>query len=366
MRKSIKLFAFILIINIFLIACSNEDIKNPTDKDGSSSINSKEDKDAVVEDTGDYSVKDYFPFKENTLYEYKGIGDELAQQKTYMEFISKDRAQMKIFNPGMDLIKVLEYKDGAIYEVYSEGEFNHIENKIDQTSKSKSILLKEPLQVGNSWTVPGGRRRKISSLNKDLELPYGKLNAIEVTTELGEKRKQMDYYSLNLGHVASIYKDGDFEVKTLLQKIHRGSVNQSIRYFYPLEDGTGMIYKDRKISFKTNDKIESIIEDCMKNPQNETLIPLMSKTAKIKNIRMDKSNNILNIDFNKDFLSDNIKMGSFLESEIIQSIVNTLGDYYETNKVFISVEGKAYSSGHMDLKNDEYFETTDDAIKIVD
>lgn len=363
MRKNIKLVVLILIINILVTACSGS---KPGEKDGPQ-VRSPRAASADKKDLGEaYSVRDYFPFKENTLYEYKGVGDEFAKQKTYMEFIADDRAQMKISNPGMDLVKVLEYRDGEISEVYSEGNFNHIENKLDARGKVESIVLKEPLQVGTSWSISGGRKRSITSVSSDIDLPYGRLKAIEVTTELGEKRRQLDYYSLNLGHVASIYKDGDFEVKTLLNKIHRGPISHKVRYFYPLEDGTGMIYKDRKLDFNTNDNIENILEEGMRNPENETLTPLISKLVDIKSIEMDRTNNILKVDFNKQLIKDNLEMGSFLENELVQAIVNTLGTYYETNKVFISVEGRPYESGHMLLEDGEYFETTEDAIKIVD
>ena len=348
---------FLLVISLGLTACKSESKLNSIVKD--KPVNNPE-------NTEKQTVKDFFPFKRDTLYEYVGIGDEFASQRTYIEFLSDDRAQMKISNTGMDIIKILEYKDGEICEVYTEGEFSYIENKLDIEEKETSVVLKEPLQVGTSWSISNGRKRSITATDVEIDLPYGKLSALEVTTELEDERKQLDYYSKNLGHVASIYKDGDFEVKTLLNKIHRGPISYKSRFYYPLNDGRGMIYKDREIEFKTNGNIEKAIELAMKNPENETLIPLMSEDAKIKGIKMDRSNNILKVDFDKQFLKDNMQMGSFLEQEIVQSIVNTLGDLYETNKVFISVEGKPYESGHMLLKEGEYFETIDKAIKIVD
>jgi hypothetical protein len=47
--------------------------------------------------------------------------------------------------------------------------------------------------------------------------------------------------------------------------------------------------------------------------------------------------------------------GTGLESMIIQSIVNSLGDYYNTDKVYISINGKPYESGHFALKAGECF-----------
>ena len=35
------------------------------------------------------TIEDYFPFKENTIMEYEGIGNEFAEQETFFEFIEE-------------------------------------------------------------------------------------------------------------------------------------------------------------------------------------------------------------------------------------------------------------------------------------
>jgi hypothetical protein len=47
--------------------------------------------------------------------------------------------------------------------------------------------------------------------------------------------------------------------------------------------------------------------------------------------------------------------GSGYESLILQSIVNTLGGYYGVDKVYITIENKPYSSGHIEMKKGEVF-----------
>ena len=59
------------------------------------------------------------------------------------------------------------------------------------------------------------------------------------------------------------------------------------------------------------------------------------------------------VDFTKNFVSE-MNVGASFESMILQSITNTLGQYYGA-KVYITLEGKPYSSGHISMKKREAF-----------
>ncbi len=67
------------------------------------------------------TISDYYPFTENAIYDYAGVGNEYAEQKTYFEFVDGNKAQIKVMNPGTHVVKVLEHKDGILREVYYEG-----------------------------------------------------------------------------------------------------------------------------------------------------------------------------------------------------------------------------------------------------
>ena len=363
MRRKIRFFSVLFVLLLLMVGCVDE-VELKEDPKKEVQVEKKGSIAPVVKDVK-LTIKDYLPFKKDTLYEYKGEGNEFAAQSSYLEFIDGNKAQMKIFNSGTNVIKILEYRENELIESFVEGETYYIENKIDTEMKDESIILKEPLVVGTEWKS-NGNKKTIKAVDKILDLPYGKLKALEVVTDLGESRKQYDYYSKNLGHVATIYKDGDFEVKTLLNKIHKGAIDKKLKYYYPLDDGTGMIYKDRKLSFKTNNDMKKLIEKFMEDPENQTLVPLISKDTEIKDISLDKTNNVLYVNFNKELLNYTTGMGSFFEGEIIQGIVNTLGEYYLTDKVVISVEDKLYESGHFILEEGDFFEKTDDAIELVD
>jgi hypothetical protein len=349
MKKYLLLTTVLLIVAIVFTGCTKADI--PKDENIPKE-NSTENIKPTEEDAR--TIKDYYPFKENTKMEYEGIGNEYAEQETFFEFIKDNRAQIKIFNSGTVIAKVLEYNDGELREVFTEGEFYHIENMLDTDSENNNVILKEPLKVGTTWNISGGHKKTITGVDVDIETPYKKFKALEVTTELGEGRKQFDYYVVGIGHVASIYKDGDFEVKTLLKDIKNKPYETEVRLYYPSATDIETLYLDRDIQFSTNGDIQKILESNLQNPESDELMPTISKNTKINSIKLDRGNRIVNVDFSKELLTD-MNAGSAMEEEILKSIVNTFGNYYGVEKVYISVDGAPYSSGHFGLEENEYF-----------
>ncbi len=350
MKKYRVLIILILALSIVFTACNGSKI---VEEEKTSEDLVSDEKIETLEKID--TIEDYFPFKENTIMEYEGIGNEYAEQETFFEFIEGNRAQMKIFNPGTVAIKILEYKDGELREIYTEGEFYHIENMLDVEGETSNVLLKEPLKPGTSWTTPTGYKRAITGIDVDLELPYKNLKALEVTTELEEDIKTMDYYVKGIGHVATIYKDGEFEVKTLLEEVENSTYETEIIFYYPLYEDIETVYLDRDISISTNSDIKKILEDNFRDPKSNKLIATISKNTKINSLKFERGNGIVRVDFSKEFLID-MNAGSGLEAEILKSITNTLGDYYGVEKVYISIDGKPYASGHFEIREDEFFE----------
>ncbi|BCZ45529.1 hypothetical protein psyc5s11_15960 [Clostridium gelidum] len=50
-----------------------------------------------------------------------------------------------------------------------------------------------------------------------------------------------------------------------------------------------------------------------------------------------------------------MNVGAVYESMILQSITNTLGTYYGVEKVYITIEGELYGSGHIIKEKGETF-----------
>lgn len=60
------------------------------------------------------------------------------------------------------------------------------------------------------------------------------------------------------------------------------------------------------------------------------------------------------LDFSKELVSE-MNAGSAYETMILQCITNTIGIYYGVHKVYITIEGKSYESGHIAKKKGEFF-----------
>ncbi len=317
-----------------------------------------------VEDT-ELSISDYFPFEEDTSYDYEGIGNEFAEQKIYFEYIEGNKAQLKVINPATHVVKVVEYGDGALSEIYYEGEFYHTENLLNIKEMQSNILIKEPLVVGNSWVSSDGYNKTITGLDVELETPLDSYKALEITTDFGEGKTLKQYYARDIGLVASIYEDGIGKVETLLKSIRSEAKKIDLEVYYPFASETDIetVYTMEEVDFYTNQRMEELLEDLMKNPPSNDLLPTISKNTVINSIKLDRNSWTLLVDFSQDLLTD-MNAGSSLEAEILTSIVNTLGRFYDVDKVYITIEGKTYESGHFVLLDDEFFRVDIDDIKM--
>lgn len=344
MKKLLSLLLIVILI-VPLIGCRKTISKEQTKVIG----------DEEKATTEILTIADYYPFRENIIMDYEGIGNEYAEQKTFIEFVEENRAQMKIMNPGTVFVKVLEYKNGALTEVFAEGEFYHIENMLNANTNSNSVILKEPLEIGNAWSNNEGSTMEITSLDKKIETPSGSYNALEVTTEFKDGGNQKQYYARDIGLVASIYSYEENEIKTLLKSIDNEKQEMEIISYYPTAEDIGTEYVKQDIEFGTNDSIEEILGNIMKNPPSDKLIPPISQNTNVNRIHLNRDSWTLEVDFSKELLMD-MNAGSALEMEILKSIVNTLGKFYDVEKVYITIEGNPYESGHFGIKPGESFQ----------
>ena len=62
----------------------------------------------------------------------------------------------------------------------------------------------------------------------------------------------------------------------------------------------------------------------------------------------------MEVDFSKEF-ADDFNIGSAQEAEMLKSVVNTLGKFYDVDKVYITIENIPYESGHFGLREGEFF-----------
>jgi spore germination protein GerM len=299
------------------------------------------------------TIKDYFSFKENTKYMYEGKGNEYAEYNEFVDYLTENRVQLRSNNGGTETVKVLENKDGKLTVLLTRAECYYRENLTQSPSINSEILLKEPLIKGTTWTLADNRKRYISNVEVEVTVPLGKYKTLEVTTE-GKEDKVLDYYAPNIGLVKRIFRSKDLEVSSSLSKME-GNVplTQRVAFYYPNVVEDKLYFINKQLSFNTNDITKVVFEKTFKELPKGNLGKVLSANAKIKSLYLN-NDNMVYVDFSKEFVSE-MNAGSGYESMILQSITNTLGTYYGVDKVYITVEGNPYSSGHIMMKKGEPF-----------
>lgn len=345
MKKNIVIFSLVVLL-AFLFGCTNFD-NNKSNGNGSNNINEES-------SPKDLEIKDYYPIKENMKYVYEGKGNEYASYNVYIDYTSEGKVQQRVDNGGTVMAKVVELKDGKITRLLSRGEAYYRENLLQIKFDEDEVLLMEPLIKGTTWTLKDSRVRTITNTSVDITTPMGSYKAIEVVTE-GSNDKTIDYYAENVGLVTSVFTAGETEVTSSLSKIEENvSLTQKISFFYPNGNEDKIYYKDKDISFKTNDITRQVLESAYKELVENSLGKVFSTNTRINSLYLNKDN-IVYIDLNKDFASE-MNAGSGYESMILQSIANTFGKYYNSEKIILTIDNNLYASGHIIMEKGEYIE----------
>ncbi|HEY5584355.1 MAG TPA: GerMN domain-containing protein [Ruminiclostridium sp.] len=297
-------------------------------------------------------IQDYFPIKENTRYVYEGKGNEYASFDVYIDYASAGKIQQRVDNGGTVLAKVVELKDGKITRLFSREEAYYRENLLAMKDDKEEILLMEPLEKGTTWTLKDSSVRTITNTSVDVTTPAGSYKAIEVTTESPDG-KTVDYYAKDVGLIKSVFASGDNEVSSSLSKIEENaSLLQKINFYYPNINDNKINYESKDISFKTNDITKQALEKAYKEVVNSNIGKVFTTNTKINSLYLNKDKMVY-IDLNKAFLSE-MNAGALYEKMILQSVANTFGHYYNSEKVVLTLDSGFYESGHIALGKGEY------------
>ena len=121
-----------------------------------------------------------------------------------------------------------------------------------------------------------------------------------------------------------------------------------VNVYYPRSDGTGLVAVRRTVSTEKDDKYTAAMKSLLTGTKEKGQTNVFPKKAKLRSVVVKDA--IATVDFSKE-LQTNFSGGSTGEEMLIGSIVNTLTDFPEVQKVSILIDGSAVEtlSGHMDL-----------------
>lgn len=286
----------------------------------------------------------------NLKYSYIGSGNEYASYTAYIDFSSGDKYQLRLNNGGSETVKVLQVVNGELKVVFSKSEVYYRDNFISKTNEASEVLIKEPIEVGTTWTLRDGSVRTITNIDKVINTMDTDFDCVEVTTT-SKDFKTIDYYAPHFGLIQTI--DTTSQISSLVSGVNSSTpLTQNVQFYYPDSTASTLKVVENTLSFNTNDATKSQFEKFFKTaPANSG--KLMSSNAKINYLYLG-IDGIVYIDFSKEFVSE-MNAGSSYEGLILQGITNTLGNYYGVKKVYLTVAGQPYSSGHILMKKGETF-----------
>jgi len=375
------IFAIIFTVAVFLTGCGNKNSEEDKNIHVDTNINAnnivtnnsdnilKEEKNTDSEETpkenittkpkesnnskSSYGIDDYFNFNENVKYNYDGINSEYAEYVTYIDYINGNKVQLRSNNGGTETVTVLQNSNGELKKVFQRNECYYRENFTNKSANIEEILLKEPLVVGTTWKLSDGSKRYISKVDVKISIGSGECSALEITTENSNGQIDLQYYTVNKGLIKSIYDANNMKVTSTLKSIEENvRLNQNIRCYYP-DENYNIHYEDRKFTFATNDITKISIQNLFKNFPGNKKGQLIGKNVTINSLYLN-DDGMVYIDFSSNFVKE-MNAGSGFESAILESITNTIGKYYGVDKVYITIDNKPYSSGHIVKAKGEYF-----------
>ncbi len=121
----------------------------------------------------------------------------------------------------------------------------------------------------------------------------------------------------------------------------------NIKVYYPDENATGLVAVEKSIK-DTDNKYQAAVEALMAGTDKKGLANVFPKKAKL--LQVTVSGKVAKVDFSRE-LQKNFVGGSTGEEMLVGSVVNTLTEFPEIQKVQILVDGQEVEtlSGHMDL-----------------
>lgn len=301
-----------------------------------------------------YTIEDFFPNTDNLLYEYTGEGMEYAGFSEHTVYSADNRKQYYRPNEGTTVAEVLALQEDKLVVLYHEGEKYFRENLLDKSNEPIEILLQGPFEVGTTWDIPEGRTKTITGLEVPVTTELAEYETLEVTTEWDNGLAVVvDYYAPEVGLVKSVYTgDEGIEVVTEINSITETPFEQKIRFYYPNAESEQVEYVDKTVQMKTNDSTKDALGSIYKETP-EGLTPVLTENVEINTLYLNDDGRVY-VDFSQELIEE-MNAGALAETLIVESIVNTIGNYYGTTEVYLTVAGEPYQTGHIEQQEGDFF-----------
>lgn len=327
---------------------SDEPSDEATDEENSEDDEAEIDQDLTV----------WFPKLENTLLDYKGDGNEFAPFTRYPQFVKDDTLQMVESTAGTDVVTVYNYSDDEIKESFVRAGTYFREDFVDTGLESEQgnfqIILQKPLELGHSWESPDGSTSEITDVSVNKDLPFGSIEAIEVTRQYENNSETIDYYGKDIGLIEQIFKSDDDTI-TVTSTLSTQAADTPEAFpitVYSIDDqALGLDKSTVTMELETNEPARLAMAEILKGQTPDTEESQILKESTEINFMYLRQDGVVHVDFSTDLSAMNA--GSGIEAMTLQGIVNTIGDYYHVDEVLLTLDNEPYESGHILLNEGE-------------
>ncbi|HSR04165.1 MAG TPA: GerMN domain-containing protein, partial [Proteiniclasticum sp.] len=170
----------------------------------------------------------------------------------------------------------------------------------------------------------------------------------------------IDYYAEDVVLIQSLNIGEGYEVSSSLQKVEMDAVQKKVvNFYYPNAMDERIFLYRKEIQFTTNDIPRNLIIGAYKELPKEAA-PVLTPNTKVNYLYLNEDGMVY-VDLSRDFMNE-MNAGAGYESLILQSLANTFGDYYGTDKVMLTIDGETYESGHIMLRKFEPLKVNYDSI----
>lgn len=171
--------------------------------------------------TDKLTARAFFPTSIGSSWKYQGSGNEYAAFTREVVFASSNRVQMKENNGGTMTDTVYEITDTQVKEIYFKPESYEKENYLEQTANRNKILLKLPLERGQTWEDAENEWEVVSE-NISVDTPAGKFDnciKIKISPQPSQSTATTyEYYKQGIGMVKREFISGNQTISSTLEE----------------------------------------------------------------------------------------------------------------------------------------------------
>ncbi|MDR1687424.1 MAG: GerMN domain-containing protein [Clostridiales bacterium] len=307
-------------------------------------------------------IYEYFPFTENTLYQYAGEGHEYAAYQTYNTFINDNRLQRRIATDVKTYdrqTEIFEVSAGELRLINGDTFYYHFENQTADEPQKNMVLLKEPLELGAKWNITETDTAEVTGVDVDVQTPLGNYKALEITSISANGFNQKDYYVKNVGLVKTTYTTTNNEtpITSSLSAITEDThIMCDYNSFFPIP-GTGELsfYED-EVEIRSNYDVIGKLNEILSKPSPDGLYGALLGTGSLVEINFATNTSAVRLNFDAEIYE--MEFSAEVDEEAnLYALALTTGRLLGVEQVFIFVDGKPYSGTFVTKTEDDGYLT---------